>query len=89
MKMDNVVQFKTPGGATGDATIDKARWKVDIEYRSANGGLVSTFYLEEIGKLQDIFEDGPHFDTIVKCVVTVNRQSGDIGNLTIEQSQLL
>jgi hypothetical protein len=86
--MSDVIQFPTRGGEIGEPR-DDARWRVDIEYRSEEGGQFACHFIEEIADLHEIIEQGPHFDTIVKCVITVNRQSGDIPRLTKEQAVLL
>ena len=87
--MSDIIEFKPRGGQVGSQEPDQRRWKVDIEYRSEEGGQLATHYVEEIEELQGIIEWGPHFDTIVKCVITVNRQSGEIPRLTKEQADIL
>lgn len=87
--MSDIIEFKPRGGQVGPQEPDQRRWKADIEYRSEEGGHLVTHYVEEIEDLQAIIELGPHFDTIVKCVITVNRQSGEIPRLTKEQAEIL
>lgn len=87
--MSEIIEFKPRGGQAGPQEPDQSRWKADIEYRSEEGGQLSTHYFEEIEDLHSIIELGPHWDTIVKCVVTINRQSGEIPRLTKEQAEIL
>jgi len=69
--------------------VSTLRWKADLEYRSEEGGHMLTVYFEEISELSEIIELGPHWDTLLKCVVTINQPSDDIPRLTIEQSALI
>jgi hypothetical protein len=88
--MSEIIEFKPRGGGqAGPQEPGQSRWRADIEYRSEEGGQLVTHYIEEIEDLQDLIELGPHFDAIVKCVITVNRQSGEIPRLTKEQADIL
>lgn len=90
MGSENVVEFKAKGGGTaGEQRPDDRRWYVQIEYRSEEGGSFVGHYIEELDELAQIVEVGPHWDTIIKCVVTLNRRLEDIPRLTKEQAELL
>ena len=90
MSDDNIINFpQKDNKSVGDDQKPSARWRADIEYRSENGGNVVSHYFQEIEELHDVIEGGPHFDTLVKCVVTLNAQCGDIPRLTVEQAELI
>jgi hypothetical protein len=52
------------------------RWKAVTEYAHENGPIVIEHYFEEIGDLHNIIEQGPDWNTLVKCTVTLNRGDG-------------
>jgi len=53
------------------------RWKAIIEYHTENGPLQVEHYFEEIADLHSIIEHGPDWNTLIRCIVTLNR--GDDG----------
>ncbi len=65
------------------------RWKAVILYRMAGGNFVDVDHLfEEIEDLHTLIERGPHWDTLIRCTVTLNRPA-ERKNLTIEEAALL
>lgn len=46
------------------------RWKAVIIYRSEHGNIDVEYFFDEIADLDDIIESGPHWDTLVRCVIT-------------------
>ena len=65
------------------------RWKAVILYRMDGGNFVDVEHLfEEIEELDTLIERGPHWDTLIRCTVTINRPS-ERKNLTVEEAQLL
>ncbi|MER9768900.1 hypothetical protein NKJ09_22880 [Mesorhizobium sp. M0189] len=65
------------------------RWKAVVTYRSEEGKKNVEHFLEELDDLAGLIEQGPDWNTIVACVVTLNRDSSPIPRLTIEQSMLI
>ncbi len=63
----------------------KPRWKVSTTYRTNHGLRTFTGYVQEIAKVDAIIEDGPHWDTLVQCVITRTLKS----TLTIEEAKKL
>lgn len=63
-----------------------ARWKAVILYRMEDGQFVDVeHYFEEIAELDDLIERGPHWDTLIRCTVTLNRPARD-ARLTLEKA---
>ncbi|MBB4341662.1 MULTISPECIES: hypothetical protein [Rhizobium] len=56
-----------------DAT-DK-RWKVSITYRYDDGPRETVTFIEEIAELDDIIENGPDWNAMVACRITLNGRS--------------
>jgi len=65
-----------------------SRWKAVILYRTLNGVVDVEHFFEEIADLDTIIERGPHWDTLIKCTVTLNRPSEDRA-LTVEKAATL
>ena len=59
------------------------RWNAEIEYRTDAGGELRTVQFEELSELDQVIESGPHWDCIVRCVVTLNRPA-ECKDLTLE-----
>lgn len=51
----------------------KPRWKAICLYRSAAGPVDVEHHFDEVEDLHDLIERGPHWDTLIKCTVTLNR----------------
>jgi hypothetical protein len=49
------------------------RWKAVIEYRGDGGTMSHEHYFEEIGDLHLIIEHGPDWNTLIRCILTLNR----------------
>ncbi|MGY2995476.1 hypothetical protein [Mesorhizobium sp. URHB0026] len=65
------------------------RWKAVILYRMEAGNFVDVEHLfEEIEDLHELIERGPHWDTIIRCTVTLNRPA-ERKDLTLEAAQQL
>lgn len=64
------------------------RWKAVVTYRSEHGDLDIEHYFEEIIDLNQLIEAGPHFDTLLHCVITVNRTCEET-ELTVERAATL
>jgi hypothetical protein len=63
-----------------------ARWKAIILYRMDGDQFVDVeHFFEEIEELHDLIERGPHWDTLIRCTVTLNRAAEDAG-LTLEKA---
>lgn len=76
----NVVAFPKP---------TPHRWRAILEYRSKFGVVRREFTFEEIEDLDDIVEQGPHWDTLIRCTVTKCRIDDGNPALTIEEADLL
>lgn len=64
-------------------SVETARWKVTIYYRSDEIGLVDVEHgIEELEELQDLVERGPDWNAIERIVVVLDRRSHP--DLTIE-----
>jgi hypothetical protein len=62
------------------------RWRVEIVYRTDNRiGIMSGFDIEELYELQDIVEDGPHWDTVIEIKIVRLEKS----TLTLEEAAKL
>ncbi len=44
-------------------------WRATIEYLTNNGPIDVEYFFDEIGDLAEIIERGPHFHSIIKCLV--------------------
>lgn len=64
------------------------RWQASIAYRTANGPVYKMASFEELSELEDIIERGPHWDSIIRVIVTLNRAAQD-RNLTVEEAEQL
>jgi hypothetical protein len=73
--MNNVVTLHT----------DK-RWRALVEYKSENGPISIEHFFEEIADLHVIIERGPDWNTLVRCVVTLNRPDGGTDQENLEKS---
>ncbi len=49
------------------------RWKAVIEYRTDEGSKNIEHYFEEISDLHTIIENGPDWNFLIRCTVTLNR----------------
>jgi hypothetical protein len=49
------------------------RWKAIIEYRTDEGAQSVEHYFEEISDLHLIIEQGPDWNFLIRCTVTLNR----------------
>jgi hypothetical protein len=63
--MSNVVQLH-----------EGSRWKATIEYEHQNGPIVIEYFFEEISDLHRIIENGPDWNTLIRCTVTLHRPDG-------------
>ena len=61
------------------------RWQAEITYRSRWGLIHKSVDLEEIGCLQEVVEEGPHWDTI--AAINVRRLKPNYPDLTVEQAE--
>lgn len=70
--MSKVVAF-TPRAAnqTETAPEEQKRWSAELVYRDAGGGSWSLVTFEEISGLHDIIEQGPDWNTLVSCTITL------------------
>jgi hypothetical protein len=84
--MGEVVSFNS--GRQTSIAAEPLRWSAEIEYRTENGGEWRSVQFEELAELDQIIESGPHWDCLVRCVVTLNRPSERAG-LTLEASMRL
>lgn len=64
-----------------------ARWKAVCIYRTDHGMIDVEHLFEEISDLHDLVERGPHWDTLIRCTITLNRPI-ELG-LTVEQAAAL
>lgn len=64
-----VIPFKTEAKSVGDTAPDTRRWRAALSY---SDGWREVFF-EEIEELHDIIEQGPDWNTLVSCVVTLNQ----------------
>jgi hypothetical protein len=72
------------GGARGRQA---RRWHATVTYRTDDGPLEVEHDFEELRELHDLVELGPHWDTIIKIVVTLARRSDEEHpDLTVEQA---
>lgn len=53
------------------------RWRAAIEYQHQTGPISIEHFFEQISDLHLIIEHGPDWNTMIRCIVTVNR--GDDG----------
>lgn len=63
------------------------RWSAVIYYRTEQGVIDVQHDMEEIHELQDIVENGPHWDTI--HLITIVRTDGADRKLTVEEAERL
>lgn len=68
-------------------SIEVPRWKAVVTYRSENGPIDVLHYFDEIEDLAELIENGPHWDTIERCVIKLNQVLEP--GLTIEAAELL
>lgn len=62
------------------------RWKAVVLYRMDGGQFVDVeHFFEEIAELDDLIERGPHWDTLIRCTITLNRPARD-ARLTLEKA---
>lgn len=64
-----------------------ARWKAVILYRTDNGLIEKTHYMEEMYDLHDIVEQGAHWDCVDEIIVT--RYNPCFVGLTLEEAEKL
>lgn len=65
------------------------RWKATCLYRIEGGTFVDVeHFFEEIEDLHMLIERGPHWDTLVRCTITLNRHS-EAKDLTVERAAQL
>jgi hypothetical protein len=65
------------------------RWKAVILYRMLGGAFVDIeHFFEEIHELGNFIERGPHWDTLIRCTITLNRPAEN-KYLTIEEAEQL
>ena len=62
------------------------RWQAEITYRSRWGLIHKSVDLEEIGCLQEVVEEGPHWDTI--AAINIRRFKPFYPELTVEQAEV-
>ena len=62
------------------------RWQAEITYRSRWGLIHKSVDLKEIGFLQEVVEEGPHWDTI--AAINVRRFKPNYPDLTVEQAEV-
>ena len=74
--MSEVLKF-VPRTATQTATevVEQKRWNAELVYKDANGGSWSSVTFEEIADLDDIIEQGPDWNTLESCTITLNRKA--------------
>lgn len=60
------------------------RWIATVHYRTETGLVDVVHYLSELYELQDLVENGPHWDTIDK--IDIIRADNRENELTIEQA---
>jgi hypothetical protein len=78
--MSNVVSIRMQGKA--------ARWHVVLQYRSTKAGIVDVHHdVEELEELASLVERGPDWNSLIDCVVTLNRAIHP--DLTVEQAARL
>ncbi|MGB3897019.1 MAG: hypothetical protein WA973_00515 [Mesorhizobium sp.] len=78
--MNNVVTIHMQGKS--------ARWHVVLRYRSTKAGIVDVHHdIEELDDLPALVERGPDWNSLIDCVVTLNRTSTP--DLTVEQAARL
>lgn len=61
------------------------RWKAVAVYRTESGDVDVEHFIEELDDLDQLIESGPHWDTLVKITITINRPS--IGRISIEDAR--
>lgn len=67
----------------------KPRWRAVLLYRSIASDFVDVeYFFEEIHELESLIERGPHWDTLIRCTITLNRHAEN-ANLTIEEAAQL
>lgn len=64
------------------------RWRAVIEYTHQNGPIVIEHFFEEISDLHAIVEHGPDWNTLARCMVTLNRQDDGGAQNSAEQVRL-
>jgi len=62
------------------------RWKASAEYKTDNGPVCIEHFFEEIADLHLIIERGPDWNTLTRCVVTLNRPDGGADQESFEKS---
>lgn len=68
---------------------DNPRWKAVILYRMEGGNFVDVeHFFEELDELDALIERGPHWDTLIRCTITLNRPSEN-KTLTLEAAEKL
>lgn len=63
------------------------RWKATAYYRSDSGPIDVEHDFEELFELHDLLEKGPHWSTLIRIEIVLNRNS-DPG-LTLEEAEKL
>lgn len=63
------------------------RWKAVIHYRTDNGLVDVEHFMEELGELEDLVEQGPYWDCIADIHVTLNRPTRP--GVTVEEARTL
>jgi hypothetical protein len=63
------------------------RWKAVLDYQHQNGLITIEHFFEEISDLHNIIEHGPDWNTLKRCVVTLNRPDGGSEQNSVEQSR--
>lgn len=64
------------------------RWKATVSYRTAVGSDLVTWWIEEIGDLEERIEHGPHWDTVERIVI-VRVNHNESKTLTVEEASQL
>lgn len=63
------------------------RWKAVIEYAHQNGPIIIEHFFEEISDLHLIIEHGPDWNTLTRCLVTLNRADDGAEQNSVEQAR--
>ena len=74
--------------ATVPANDNPFRWTAVIRYRCDAGTNIVTYDFEEMADLDELVEQGPHWDTIIDITVTIARPS-ESAALTVEEAERL
>lgn len=64
------------------------RWRAVIEYGHENGPITIEHFFEQVSDLHDIIEHGPDWNTLVNCVVTLNRPDGGEEQNSTQQTRV-